>query len=59
MTKDPVCGMPIEPAKAAGKLDHGGNTYYFCSAHCQRTFQDNPQKFATPQSSHSGGHGSN
>ena len=51
MTKDPVCGMTLEPAKAAGKLVHAGNTYYFCSAQCQRTFQENPRKYATPQSS--------
>ena len=57
MTKNPVCGMMLEPAKAAGKLVHAGNTYYFCSAQCQRTFQENPRKYATPQSSPPAGHG--
>ena len=28
---DPVCGMQIDPAKAAGKLDHDGVTHWFCS----------------------------
>jgi len=64
---DPVCGkrisrgkahIVVEPENAAGKLVHAGNTYYFCSARCQRTFQDNPQKYTTPQSSHPGGLGS-
>lgn len=58
MTKDPVCGMTLEPAKAAGQLDHAGTTYYFCSAQCQRTFQENPQKYAKPQSPRPSGHGS-
>jgi len=31
MVKDPVCGMVIEPASAAGKAEHAGETYYFCS----------------------------
>ena len=45
MTKDPVCGMTLEPTKAAGQMVHAGNTYYFCSAQCQRTFQENPQRY--------------
>lgn len=57
MTKDPVCGMTIEPAKAAGQMVHAGNTYYFCSAQCQKTFQENLQKYATPQSASGTGHG--
>ena len=57
MTKDPVCAMTLEPTKAAGRLDHAGTTYYFCSARCQRKFQENPQKYATPQSPRPAGHG--
>ena len=40
---DPVCGMQIDPAKAAGKSDYKGKTYYFCSDHCKKTFDDNPE----------------
>ena len=50
MTKDPVCGMPLEPAKAAGQIVHAGKTYHFCSTQCQRTFQADPQKYAEPSS---------
>jgi len=57
MTKDPVCGMTLEPAKAAGQMAHAGNTYYFCSAQCQRTFQENPQRYTTPPSPSGTGHG--
>ena len=57
MTKDPVCGMTLEPAKAAGQMVHAGNIYYFCSAQCQRTFQENPQRYTTPPSPSGTGHG--
>ena len=39
---DPVCGMQIDPAKAAGKSDYKGKTYYLCSDHCKKTFDANP-----------------
>jgi len=34
MTTDPVCGMKVIPAQAAGSLQRDGQTYYFCSQHC-------------------------
>ena len=43
--KDPVCGMSVDPAKAAGQADYGGKTYYFCSAHCLHSFTADPSKF--------------
>src|SRR5436305_1403262 len=33
-TVDPVCGMTVDPARAAGSAEHGGRTYHFCSTHC-------------------------
>ncbi|MCA3011062.1 MAG: YHS domain-containing protein [Myxococcaceae bacterium] len=37
--KDPVCGMSIDPAKAAGgSVTRGGVTTFFCSATCKRAF---------------------
>ena len=35
MVKDPVCGMEIEPDKAADHTQYGGQTYYFCCAAVQ------------------------
>jgi YHS domain-containing protein len=35
---DPVCGMRVDPANAADTRQHGGTTYYFCSAWCARKF---------------------
>jgi len=42
---DPVCGMTVEPASAAAKLDHAGKTYYFCSEHCAHAFQQDPARY--------------
>lgn len=44
--RDPVCGMTLHAESAAGASTHDGQTYYFCSARCQRTFLDNPAKYA-------------
>ncbi|MDM9383642.1 YHS domain-containing protein [Chlorogloeopsis sp. ULAP01] len=35
---DPICGMTVEKATAL-KSERNGQTYYFCSAVCQRTFE--------------------
>ena len=43
--KDPVCGMMVDPQKAAGKVEHDGKTYYFCSARCAERFRNEPEKF--------------
>ncbi|HEY9869921.1 MAG TPA: heavy metal translocating P-type ATPase [Candidatus Obscuribacterales bacterium] len=42
---DPVCGMTVDPASAAGSHTHEGNTYYFCSKHCQEKFRANPNAY--------------
>jgi Cu+-exporting ATPase len=42
---DPVCGMQVEPAKAAGKSEYKGQTYYFCSDYCKRRFDAAPESF--------------
>lgn len=45
MIKDPVCGMEVFPESAVGRLEHRGVTYYFCSKHCQTTFQGDPSRY--------------
>ena len=42
--KDPVCGMDIDPANAAGKSEYKGETYYFCSPGCKKSFDKDPEK---------------
>src|ERR1700686_1802927 len=43
--KDPVCGMSVDPSKAAAKQEFRGNTYYFCSKRCAERFAKEPDKF--------------
>jgi Cu+-exporting ATPase len=45
MATDPVCGMTVEEARAAGKADYAGKTYYFCSTRCRDEFQADPARF--------------
>lgn len=40
--KDPVCGMAVDPSKTEFTVHHGGQIYYFCSAHCRNRFEDDP-----------------
>jgi len=42
---DPVCGMTVNPATAAGHADYQGKTYHFCSQHCVQAFKADPAKF--------------
>jgi YHS domain-containing protein len=45
MAKDPVCGMQVDEQQAAGKSEHQGGTYYFCSAGCKQRFDQDPQRY--------------
>jgi Cu+-exporting ATPase len=45
MERDPVCGMNVDPTKAAAKVDHAGKSYYFCAPGCAKRFQQAPEKY--------------
>ncbi len=45
MAKDPVCGMDVDESTAAGKSEYKGQTYYFCSPGCKRSFDQDPEKY--------------
>jgi P-type Cu+ transporter len=47
-SKDPVCGMTVDPASARS-VAHDGKTYYFCSEACKTQFVANPAKYLNPQ----------
>nr|WP_291984564.1 YHS domain-containing protein [Luteitalea sp.] len=49
--KDPVCGMKVDPAKAAGTSEYQGQTYHFCSSSCQAKFDATPGRFVSPPES--------
>ena len=44
--KDPVCGMEVRVAEAAGSTRHESRQYYFCSARCQGQFLQDPGRYA-------------
>ena len=43
--KDPVCGMDVDTATAAGRTEHNGQTYYFCGSKCKEKFDLNPEQY--------------
>jgi len=43
--KDLVCGMDVDEKKARFRSEHGGRTYYFCSAGCKAMFDRDPSRF--------------
>jgi Cu+-exporting ATPase len=45
---DPVCGMQVDPATAAGNWEYEGTRYYFCNPSCLRRFQADPKKYLDP-----------
>jgi Cu+-exporting ATPase len=40
MARDPICGMTVDPATAAGHTDTPEGTIYFCSLGCKRRFDE-------------------
>ncbi len=45
---DPVCGMTIDTAEAAGSFDYKGQRYYFCHPSCLGRFTADPESFLAP-----------
>jgi P-type Cu+ transporter len=45
---DPVCGMTIDPADAAGTSEYQGTTWYFCNPSCKERFDEDPEQFLNP-----------
>ena len=45
MERDPVCGMTVDPARAAAQAIYAGENYYFCCAGCADKFRAEPAKY--------------
>jgi Cu+-exporting ATPase len=45
MEKDLVCGMAVDPERAAASAEWNGKTYYFCCGGCQKRFLADPEKY--------------
>jgi Cu+-exporting ATPase len=49
VTKDPVCGMTVNPMTAkGGKSTFQDSDYFFCSVKCKTKFDQNPIQFVAP-----------
>lgn len=49
VVKDPVCGMDVETAHAAGHTEYAGQTYYFCGSGCKQKFDKSPAQYLDKQ----------
>ena len=54
--KAPVCDMDVTPESAAGKSEHNGQTYYFCSLGCKKAFDKEPEKYLGKADEHAHHH---
>jgi len=44
-TRDPVCGMVVDPTNAKDRAEHDGQTLYFCCVGCKAKFLADPARF--------------
>ena len=44
-TRDPVCGMTVDPEHSRFSFEYGGTTYHFCCGGCHTAFQTDPEAF--------------
>jgi len=45
---DPVCGMEVDKESTPFRMEHDGETYYFCSRGCMLDFEEEPTKYLDP-----------
>lgn len=44
---DPVCGMVVDPAHAAGTSHYDGTTFHFCASSCKESFDAAPERYVS------------
>ncbi|MGR3793008.1 heavy metal translocating P-type ATPase [Vannielia sp. SX4] len=47
VTRDPVCGMTVDPAAGKPRAEHDGHSYHFCSEGCRAKFVADPEAYRT------------
>ena len=45
---DPVCGMQVDATSNPLRVEHNGQTYFFCSRGCMLDFQEDPERYLDP-----------
>ena len=49
LTKDPVCGMTVDPATAkGGQVEYEGHEHALCGPMCRNTLLADPARYAAP-----------
>lgn len=43
--RDPICGMLVDVSSAKYQSEYQGKMFYFCCAHCQQTFDKQPEEY--------------
>ncbi|MFQ8431215.1 heavy metal translocating P-type ATPase [Amaricoccus sp. W119] len=46
-TRDPVCGMDVDPAAGKPRVEHDGRTFHFCHQGCADKFTADPGAYLT------------
>ncbi|MFJ6326379.1 MULTISPECIES: heavy metal translocating P-type ATPase [unclassified Rhizobium] len=47
ITRDPVCGMTVDPNAGKPSVDYQGRTFHFCSNGCRTKFEATPENYLT------------
>ena len=45
VTRDPVCGMAVDPAAGKPRFEHEGRVFHFCREGCRDTFAADPEAY--------------
>ena len=51
ITRDPVCGMTVDPGAGKPFADHDGHRYHFCAERCRERFLAAPEAFIEAEDS--------
>ena len=49
MAIDPICRMEVYEKTAQYTSDHNGKTFFFCALGCNKTFDENPDKYVNTE----------
>ncbi|MEQ6247563.1 heavy metal translocating P-type ATPase [Sulfitobacter sp. HNIBRBA3233] len=45
ITRDPVCGMTVDPNADKPRMEHDGHVYFFCHEGCREKFAKDPEAY--------------
>lgn len=45
LSRDPVCGLDVDPGSPGASVEYRGVPYYFCSWTCKQAFLSDPRRY--------------